>query len=191
MYEKMKIVINQGHSRGDGHDAGSFPWLIVPRRLNRILLRSVDRYLSFRLAPKVGTYYLPPLLSPAVSAALSSALAAPQILLHPPHSLSPILCHAPVTPSHYGGHRPPGMWRSPSRPPQWLDGWRMECHHRGIALVSHLLQPGPTTRATSTLAYSNPSPSSHGSAMVRTGRRGLVLAKRKRKRHNENQTKTQ
>ena len=41
----------------------------------------------------------------------------------------------------------------------------------------NLKKPGSTTRATSTLAYSNPSPSSHGSEMVKTDRRGLILTK--------------
>ena len=41
----------------------------------------------------------------------------------------------------------------------------------------NLKKPGSTTRATSTLAYSNPSPSSHGSEMVKSDRRGLILTK--------------
>ena len=41
----------------------------------------------------------------------------------------------------------------------------------------HLLKSGSATRATSILAYSNLSPSSHGFAMVRTDRRGLILTK--------------
>ena len=72
------------------------------------------------------------------------------------------------------GRRPPGMWRSPSRPRQWWSrsGWRAT--HAAWRRGWHLLQPGSATRATSMLAYSNPSPSSHGSAVVRLGRGGLI-----------------
>ena len=41
----------------------------------------------------------------------------------------------------------------------------------------NLKKPGSTTRATSTLAYSNSSPSSHGSEMVKSDRRSLILTK--------------
>ena len=43
----------------------------------------------------------------------------------------------------------------------------------------NLKKPGSTTRATSTLAYSNLSPSSHGSEMVKSDRKGLILTKPK------------
>ena len=49
-----------------------------------------------------------------------------------------------------GGEVAPG-WRATTA--AWRRGW-------------NLLQPGSATRATSTLTYSKPSPSSHGSAMV-------------------------
>ena len=44
----------------------------------------------------------------------------------------------------------------------------------------NLKKPGSTTRATSTLAYSNLSPSSHGSEMVKSDRKGLILTKPKK-----------
>ena len=83
-----------------------------------------------------------------------------------------------VTPPLAGpsGRRPPGMWRSPSRLPAVvvdLAGGRP--HTRHGAGGGNLQKPVSATRAASTLAYSNPSPSSHGSEMVRTDRRGLIL----------------
>ena len=86
-----------------------------------------------------------------------------------------------------GGRRPPDtcyVHRTCSGhgavPRQWWSrpGWRAThaAWRRGWHLL--VLQPGSATRATSTLAYSNPSPSSHGSAMVRLGRRCLILAKK-------------
>ena len=88
-----------------------------------------------------------------------------------------------------GGRRPPDMWRGRSRsrsPAEWWSrpGWRAT--HAAWCRGWHLLvlQPGSATRATSTLAYSNPSPSSHGSAMVRLGRRCLILTKKASKGNN-------
>ena len=99
-----------------------------------------------------------------------------QILLYPPAILFPILCHAHVNPGLVvvvhrtcGGHGAvPRRW--------WLrPGWRDT-----RAAWRRWWQP-PTarlaTRSTSTLTYSNPSPSYHGSTMVRLGRRGLILTK--------------
>ena len=59
---------------------------------------------------------------------------------------------------------------------QWCSTW-LEGHTRGMAPVVTLKKLGLATRATSNLAYSNPSPSSHGSAMVRTDRRDLTITK--------------
>ena len=73
-----------------------------------------------------------------------------------------------------GGHRavpgsggPPGLRATHAA---WRRWW-------------HLQMSGSATRAASTLAYSNPSPSSQSSAMVRMGRRGLILTKPKKMRH--------
>ena len=66
-------------------------------------------------------------------------------------------------------------------PRQWWSTW-LEGHSRGMAPVhggGNLQKPVSTTRATSTLAYSNPSPSSHGSEMVKTDQRGFILTKPK------------
>ena len=87
---------------------------------------------------------------------------------YPRFSVMPMLAGPSV-------RRPPGMWRSPSRPPAvvvvtWLEG-----HTRGMAPV--VAKPGSAIRATSTLAYSKPSPSSHGSEMVRLDRMSLILTK--------------
>ena len=88
-----------------------------------------------------------------------------------------------VTPPLAGpsGRRPPGMWRSPGRPPAVVVDLARGPHTRHGAGGGNLQRPVSATRATSTLAYSNPSPSSHGSEMVRTDGRGLILTKRKPK----------
>ena len=82
-----------------------------------------------------------------------------------------------------GGRRPPDMWRSRSRSPVVVVATWLEGHSRDMAPGWHVLvlQPGSATRATSTLAYSNRSPSSHGSAMVRLDRRCLILTKKSSK----------
>ena len=89
-----------------------------------------------------------------------------------------------VTPPLAGpsGRRPPGMWRSPEQSPrQWWSTWP-EGHSRGKApVVATSKRQSSATRATSTLAYWNPSPSSHGSEMVKSDRRGLILTKPKPK----------
>ena len=70
-----------------------------------------------------------------------------------------------VTPSRAGpgGRRPPGMWRSPSRPPA------VAVHLAGGPLMRHGAGAVVTS---STLAYSNPTFSSHFSAMVQFGPKG-------------------
>ena len=88
-----------------------------------------------------------------------------------------------VTPA-LAGCRPSGMWRSPCRPPAVVVdlAWGPHTRHEPMWPSSQwwrLQKPGPATRARFTLVYSNPSPSSHGSAMVRLDRRGLILTKQK------------
>ena len=68
-----------------------------------------------------------------------------------------------------------------SRPRQWRSIW-LESHTCGMAPVVAPPIASLATQATPTLAYSNPSPSSHGSEMVRTDRRGLILTKPKPKK---------
>ena len=82
------------------------------------------------------------------------------------------------------GRRLPGIWWSPIRSPAVMVATWLEGHTRGMAPVRwlNLLQSGSATQLTSTLTYSNPSPSSHGSAMVRVNRRGLILTKLNKKR---------
>ena len=88
-----------------------------------------------------------------------------------------------VTPPLAGpsGRRPPGMWQSPSRPPAVVVDLVWGPHTWHGAGGGNLRRPVSATRATSTLAYSNPSPSSHGFEMVKTDRRGLILTKLKQK----------
>ena len=88
-----------------------------------------------------------------------------------------------VTPPLAGssGRRPAGMWRSPAPPPVVVDlAWGP--HTRHGAGGGNLQRPVSATRATSTLASSSPSPSSHGSEMVKTDRRGLILTKPNQRR---------
>ena len=67
----------------------------------------------------------------------------------------------------------------PSRPPAVVVHLAWGPLTRHGAGGGNLKKPGSTTRATSTLAYSNLSPSSHGSEMVKSGRKGLILTKPK------------
>ena len=67
----------------------------------------------------------------------------------------------------------------PSRPPAVVVHLAWGPLTRHGAGGGNLKKSGSTTRATSTLAYSNPSPSSHGSEMVKNDRRGLILTKPK------------
>ena len=75
-----------------------------------------------------------------------------------------------------GGHRAvPRQWWSR---PEWRAttvAWR-----RGWYVCKYLLQIGSATRPASFLAHSNPSPSSHVSAMVRLVQRDLILTQKKR-----------
>ena len=89
---------------------------------------------------------------------------------YPPSSVTPPL----AGPS---GRHPPGMWRSRSRPPAVVVHLAGGPHTRHGAGGGNLQRSVSATRATSTLAYSNPSPSSHGSEMVKSDRRGLILTK--------------
>ena len=91
-------------------------------------------------------------------------------ITYPPSSVTPPL----AGPS---GRRPPGMWRSPEPSPG--NGGRpgLRATH---AAWRRWWQPPKASLGhpvTSTLACSNPSPSSHGSEMVKTDRRGLILTK--------------
>ena len=75
-----------------------------------------------------------------------------------------------------------GPASGPSRPPQGRTVTsRVGIRQRDKGSRRAKAKPDSTTRATSTLAYSNPSPSSHGSEMVKTDRRGLILTKPKKK----------
>ena len=99
-----------------------------------------------------------------------------QILLYPQDNLSPVLCHAPVSRAWWTsstGH----VTVTRAVPRQWWSTWP-EGHSRGMAPVvaTSKGQSRPPGRRP-LLAYSNPSPSSHGSEMVKSDRRGLILTK--------------
>ena len=107
---------------------------------------------------------------------LPPAVPGQQILLYPQDNLSPVLCHAPVSRAWWTsstGH----VTVTRAVPRQWWSTWP-EGHSRGMAPVvatskGQSRPPGRRPR----LAYSNPSPSSHGSEMVKSDRRGLILTK--------------
>ena len=74
------------------------------------------------------------------------------------------------------------MWRSSSRPPgevaasgQWLGS--LPRHSAGVGIPHSYCQ---VTRPTAILAHLIPSPSSHGSALARTGRKSLTHTKPKK-----------
>ena len=99
-----------------------------------------------------------------------------QILLYPQDNLSPVLCHAPVSRAWWTsstGH----VTVTRAVPRQWWSTWP-EGHSRGMAPVVETSkgQSRPPGRRP-LLAYSNPSPSSHGSEMVKSDRRGFILTK--------------
>ena len=99
-----------------------------------------------------------------------------QVLLYPQDNLSPVLCHAPVSRAWWTsstGH----VTVTRAVPRQWWSTWP-EGHSRGMAPVvaTSKGQSRPPGRRP-LLAYSNPSPSSHGSEMVKSDRRGLILTK--------------
>ena len=88
-----------------------------------------------------------------------------QILLYPQDNLPPVLCHAPVSRAWWTsstGH----VTVTRAVPRQWWSTWP-EGHSRGMAPVVATTkgQSRPPGRRP-LLAYSNPSPSSHGSDMV-------------------------
>ena len=102
-----------------------------------------------------------------------------QILLYPQNNLSPVLCHAPVSRAWWTsstGH----VTVTRAVPRQWWSTWP-EGHSRGMAPVvaTSKGQSRPPGRRP-LLAYSYPSPSSHGSEMVKSDRRGLILTKPKK-----------
>ena len=103
-----------------------------------------------------------------------------QILLYPQDNLFPVLCHAPVSRAWWTsstGH----VTVTRAVPRQWWSTWP-EGHSRGMAPVvaSSKGQSRPPGRRP-LLAYSNPSPSSHGSEIVKSDRRGIILTKPKKK----------
>ena len=74
----------------------------------------------------------------------------------------------------------PGMWRSSSRPGrggrQWLGS--LPRHSAGVGISHSHCQ---VTRSTAILAHSIPSPSSHDSAMARTGRKSIPYSHQTKK----------
>ena len=105
----------------------------------------------------------------------------------PPDNLSPILYHAHVSRTWWTSESSTGhvavtepFTGSGGRD---LAGGPHTRHGAGGGTHLLVLQPGSATRATSTLAYSNPSPS-HGSAMVWLGRRRLTLTRKASKGNN-------
>ena len=98
---------------------------------------------------------------------------------YPPDIRSPNLCYAHVFPGLVAvDHRVCGARRAAPRRPGGRGGPPgLKATHAAWRRWWHVLQSGSATRSTSTLAHSNPSSSSRGSAMVRLGRRGLILTK--------------
>ena len=75
--------------------------------------------------------------------------------------------------------RPPGMWRSSSRPPGEVAGSSLGAspgnrHSAGVGILHSHCQ---VTRPTAIFAHLIPSPSSHGSAFARTDRKSLIHTK--------------
>ena len=106
-----------------------------------------------------------------------------QILLYPQDNLSPVLCHAPVSRAWWTsstGH----VTVTRAVPRQWWSTWP-EGHSRGMVVVATSKGQSRPPGRRPLLAYSNPSPSSHGSEMVKSDRRGLILTKPNQKKNSE------
>ena len=138
-----------------------------------------DRELRGHVAP----FASPPVATPLFVIQILIKTTPIQILLYPQDNLSPVPCQAPVSRAWWTsstGH----VTVTRAVPRQWWSTWP-EDHSRGMAPVvaTSKGQSRPPGRRP-LLAYSSPSPSSHGSEMAKSDRRGLILTKPKTKHSN-------
>ena len=119
-----------------------------------------------------GGHFLPPPPPVRVLKAVTSLNPSHQVPVYPLDYRSSFLCPTLVNPGLVAvGHRyvavlepPPGRGGR-----QWLGS--LPRHSAGVGIPHSHCQ---VTRSTAILAHSIPSPSSHGSAMARTGRKSLI-----------------